>query len=907
MNHLVWIFPVLLVSLCNAQTRKRQASSADYDEVVNFNQGGEVFDADPLLFLNLGGSPGIDFPMYRKIPKTSFSCKKVKASGYYADMETNCQVFHLCENGRKLSFLCPNGTIFRQSRMTCDWWYKVDCGASLEFYESSAEQLRQDRNTPRSGQNQPLNFDDKPVPVLSKSKSNSLESQEVAETGSLIINLAKNQKNKAANGTTETEAGRSLFKLNKPRPNTTPANFGTKKSIYVPTVPSITSKATTTAAPVTTTEILTTTFEATTFSDYDQIANSESLQGSHSSWFNSPTTQPPVTEPQSISELVNTLQNVRRSDEGRAGRAQRLEDVPLVARPQTLHSLATYFAADNKTRQELDKVVPEDQKLLMQSIMREQKQQNSKLNTSNPDLRHLAKIFSKALTDYLHDPETFRESLNAVHPTPPPLPLVSDNLLLDEDKDEVLDFSDAPQTKPFRPTTTTTTPEPPTTAAFEDPVTNRRNDVASKVNEIQQEYLSARRFPDGASFVTPTDFTSPDVDERTYLPNTPEVAAANLVDAIPTPSSFPISPEKIPFTSPEFYPNARDYVEIGFQPSLARTPTGRSYFDPLQVPQVDFHPPQYDINQFVPSDLNSLSILNIETRPSPTQPPVSVSVHIPKGIDHRVTIVSSPQNIHVSNQPSVTQNRPMISKLLFPLPSESLVSEGTASFPNSFRSAKSKQLVENSIDGVSKYVSQSIPAPTTPATTVEPITEFIPSTTEVPTTLPPSTTTEAVTTTEVVPRARKVDDGSDDSKLVLLLVKNAATTPGPSTPFISKTMLIEALLKSQQEKNNQVDVPKVGVSYATVPSTTPIFQRLVSSTPEATTYRSAKHAEILQKIKEEIEKKERESSTEQAVVVEDLSGDASSGRTARKSSLNHSDSRALDILKSLYSLATRWI
>lgn len=42
---------------------------------------------------NLGvtGQPGVDFPALTTIPATSFSCRGLKG-GYYADLETNCQV-----------------------------------------------------------------------------------------------------------------------------------------------------------------------------------------------------------------------------------------------------------------------------------------------------------------------------------------------------------------------------------------------------------------------------------------------------------------------------------------------------------------------------------------------------------------------------------------------------------------------------------------------------------------------------------------------------------------------------------------------------------------------------------------------------------------------------------------------
>lgn len=55
------------------------------------------------------------------------------------------QVFHICDNGRKVSFLCPNGTVFRQSHLICDWWFRVDCERSIELYEESAEQLASDQ------------------------------------------------------------------------------------------------------------------------------------------------------------------------------------------------------------------------------------------------------------------------------------------------------------------------------------------------------------------------------------------------------------------------------------------------------------------------------------------------------------------------------------------------------------------------------------------------------------------------------------------------------------------------------------------------------------------------------------------------------------------------------------------
>ncbi|KAF5298686.1 hypothetical protein FQR65_LT09666 [Abscondita terminalis] len=89
------------------------------------------------------GTPNVDFPTYSHVPKTKFSCKDMEP-GYYADIDTDCQVFHICDEGRKLSFLCPNGTVFQQGELICDWWFKVNCTTAPLLYEESAEILQRE-------------------------------------------------------------------------------------------------------------------------------------------------------------------------------------------------------------------------------------------------------------------------------------------------------------------------------------------------------------------------------------------------------------------------------------------------------------------------------------------------------------------------------------------------------------------------------------------------------------------------------------------------------------------------------------------------------------------------------------------------------------------------------------------
>ena len=48
---------------------------------------------------------------------------RIANAGYYADVEAQCQSFHVCSRdaGRGWAFLCPNGTIFNQNYFICDW------------------------------------------------------------------------------------------------------------------------------------------------------------------------------------------------------------------------------------------------------------------------------------------------------------------------------------------------------------------------------------------------------------------------------------------------------------------------------------------------------------------------------------------------------------------------------------------------------------------------------------------------------------------------------------------------------------------------------------------------------------------------------------------------------------------
>lgn len=112
------------------------------------------------------GIAGHDYPVFHEVPPTSFHCSDVPGNitlfnitlyiyimefiffsialpGMYANVETGCQAYHVCHDGREghqgAAFLCTNGTIFNQEKFTCDWWYNVDCNQATSHYNLNAD------------------------------------------------------------------------------------------------------------------------------------------------------------------------------------------------------------------------------------------------------------------------------------------------------------------------------------------------------------------------------------------------------------------------------------------------------------------------------------------------------------------------------------------------------------------------------------------------------------------------------------------------------------------------------------------------------------------------------------------------------------------------------------------------
>ena len=110
--------------------------TSDSDDESNIDQ--ENNDNIPS---NVIGVAGIDYPIYADIPRTDFDCRNAEYPGFYADQQTGCQVYHSCgsRGGRRHSFICPNGTIFSQEYLICDWWFNVRCSDSHNHFSLNKE------------------------------------------------------------------------------------------------------------------------------------------------------------------------------------------------------------------------------------------------------------------------------------------------------------------------------------------------------------------------------------------------------------------------------------------------------------------------------------------------------------------------------------------------------------------------------------------------------------------------------------------------------------------------------------------------------------------------------------------------------------------------------------------------
>lgn len=116
---------------------------------MNFHNGQILKFLAVIFFLGVAFSQDYDYPMYSEanLPETKFTCSDKIHGGYYADIETGCQMYHICARDkfgymRSQKFLCGNGTVFDQRHMVCQDYRKVrSCKDSPKYYRNNAKLL----------------------------------------------------------------------------------------------------------------------------------------------------------------------------------------------------------------------------------------------------------------------------------------------------------------------------------------------------------------------------------------------------------------------------------------------------------------------------------------------------------------------------------------------------------------------------------------------------------------------------------------------------------------------------------------------------------------------------------------------------------------------------------------------
>ncbi|GIX94290.1 chitin-binding type-2 domain-containing protein [Caerostris extrusa] len=126
-RELIW-FGILCIQFSECQSYNGGGARGD--------EGDQALGFDSVLQRHDGYVKG-ETPT---IPQTSFSCSAQPYNpGLYADVETQCQVYHVCFEDRQESFLCGPGTNFNQRILACDFWYNFDCNESPSFYNVNAD------------------------------------------------------------------------------------------------------------------------------------------------------------------------------------------------------------------------------------------------------------------------------------------------------------------------------------------------------------------------------------------------------------------------------------------------------------------------------------------------------------------------------------------------------------------------------------------------------------------------------------------------------------------------------------------------------------------------------------------------------------------------------------------------
>lgn len=117
----LWFLLSYISILLTTQVQSKINLKSSPSTSIAFGQRiGASISSYSLPIFNLGSSPS----------NMQADCSGDALFGMYADLTSGCSSYHVCHGGRKDTFTCPEGTLFSQELMTCDYWYRVSCGSS---------------------------------------------------------------------------------------------------------------------------------------------------------------------------------------------------------------------------------------------------------------------------------------------------------------------------------------------------------------------------------------------------------------------------------------------------------------------------------------------------------------------------------------------------------------------------------------------------------------------------------------------------------------------------------------------------------------------------------------------------------------------------------------------------------
>lgn len=101
----------------------------------------------------------------------------------------------MCEaDGRQHSFLCPNGTVFSQRLLTCDWWYNVRCSGDGDSHFTSIYDFGMQESYEKAGNGYGRKMTHKPIKPYSPNHKATITPRRQSESsGSLGTNLSLGQ------------------------------------------------------------------------------------------------------------------------------------------------------------------------------------------------------------------------------------------------------------------------------------------------------------------------------------------------------------------------------------------------------------------------------------------------------------------------------------------------------------------------------------------------------------------------------------------------------------------------------------------------------------------------------------------------------------------------------------------